>query len=112
MTPDPDSKHDSSVYITEAKDGNNVEVAYPDDTDAAIDGVFGALDDAAGQSYRSVTTFGAFVLITKANIGLGVLSIPFVFQVLGIVPGIIVILVLHTMFACALGGRVSRRVGM
>ncbi|WOO81568.1 N amino acid transport system protein [Vanrija pseudolonga] len=97
---DPDCKHDGSVYITAADD---VDVTYPSNkdgtADAAVDGVFGALDDSAAQSYRSVTTFGAFALITKANIGLGVLSIPFVFQVLGIVPGIIVILVLHCMFA-------------
>jgi amino acid permease len=33
----------------------------------------------------------------KANVGLGVLSIPYVYQVLGIVPGTIVIVLIQSM---------------
>lgn len=42
-----------------------------------------------------VNGWGAFVLMTKANLGLGVLAIPVVFSTLGIVPGIIVIVVIE-----------------
>ncbi|WOO80067.1 N amino acid transport system protein [Vanrija pseudolonga] len=99
-----DNKQGGSVIITEAKDNDVVAVFMPkggieEETDA-VDAVFGALDERT-QRYRSVTTLGAFALLTKANIGLGVLSIPFVFQVLGIVPGIICILILQTMMGYA-----------
>lgn len=43
---------------------------------------------------------GAFVLMTKANIGLGVLSIPFVFMQVGMVPGIILLLVINLITMC------------
>ncbi|KAL1412208.1 hypothetical protein Q8F55_003219 [Vanrija albida] len=98
-----DSKQGGSVFITEAKGEDVVAVYVPkgvEDESQAVDAVFGALDGST-QSYRSVTTLGAFALISKANIGLGVLSIPFVFQVLGIVPGIICILVIQTMIGYA-----------
>lgn len=39
--------------------------------------------------------------MTKANLGLGVLALPSVFGVLGIVPGIIMIIVIQTIIACA-----------
>lgn len=35
---------------------------------------------------------GTFVLMTKANVGLGILQIPFVFQAIGIVPGIVLLI--------------------
>lgn len=43
---------------------------------------------------------GAFVLMTKANIGLGVLSIPFVFMLVGVVPGVILLFVLNLIVMC------------
>ncbi|KAL1404901.1 hypothetical protein Q8F55_008512 [Vanrija albida] len=71
------------------------------DDEPLFDAVFGEISD-KGPNYRAVGTLGAFVLITKANLGLGVLSIPFVFMTLGIVPGVIVILVVQTMIGyCA-----------
>lgn len=44
---------------------------------------------------------GAFVLMTKANIGLGVLQIPSVFQSLGMVPGIILLVLMAILIICA-----------
>lgn len=38
--------------------------------------------------------------MTKANLGLGVLALPSVFSVLGLVPGILIILVVQTLIAC------------
>lgn len=38
--------------------------------------------------------------MTKANIGLGVLSIPFVFMELGMVPGVIILLVINLIIMC------------
>lgn len=38
--------------------------------------------------------------MTKANIGLGVLSIPFVFMEVGMVPGVILLLVLALIVMC------------
>lgn len=38
--------------------------------------------------------------MTKANLGLGVLALPSVFSVLGLVPGIIIILVVQSLIAC------------
>lgn len=84
-----------------AKDGSHGESGGMDDDEPLFDAVFGELS-AKGPNYRAVGTMGAFVLITKANLGLGVLSIPFVFMTLGIVPGVIVILVVQTMIGyCA-----------
>lgn len=41
--------------------------------------------------------------MTKANIGLGVLSIPFVFMEVGMVPGVILLLVLALIVMCEFG---------
>jgi amino acid permease len=38
--------------------------------------------------------------MTKANIGLGVLSIPFVFMEVGMVPGVILLLVINLIIMC------------
>lgn len=43
---------------------------------------------------------GAFVLMTKANIGLGVLSIPFVFMLVGMAPGVILLFVMNLLVMC------------
>lgn len=47
-----------------------------------------------------VGPLGAFALMTKANIGLGVLSIPFVFMEVGMVPGVILLLVINLIIMC------------
>lgn len=43
---------------------------------------------------------GAFVLMTKANIGLGILQIPSVFQTVGMVPGIILLVLMAILIIC------------
>ncbi|TXT08899.1 hypothetical protein VHUM_03027 [Vanrija humicola] len=56
-----------------------------------------------GPNYRSLGIVGAFVLMTKANVGLGVLSIPFVFMSVGMVPGIILLILMNFIIMyCAL----------
>ncbi|KAF5654453.1 neutral amino acid permease [Fusarium heterosporum] len=59
------------------------------------DDVFGDIT-AEGPNYRSVGWIGTVALMMKTQIGLGVLSIPAVFDVLGIVPGIICLIVIAT----------------
>jgi amino acid permease len=59
------------------------------------DDVFGDITD-EGPNYRAVGWIGTVALMMKTQIGLGVLSIPAVFDVLGIVPGIICLLVIAT----------------
>ncbi|KAF7533661.1 hypothetical protein G7054_g6862 [Neopestalotiopsis clavispora] len=53
------------------------------------DAVFGEITE-DGPNYRNVGWIGTSVLMMKTQIGLGVLSIPFTFDVLGLVPGVII----------------------
>jgi len=57
------------------------------------DDVFGDITD-EGPNYRAVGWIGTVALMMKTQIGLGVLSIPAVFDVLGIAPGIICLIVI------------------
>ncbi|KAJ3505167.1 hypothetical protein NM208_g16233 [Fusarium decemcellulare] len=57
------------------------------------DAVFGAITE-DGPNYRNVGWLGTTALMMKTQIGLGVLSMPVVFDTLGIVPGIIMLLVI------------------
>ncbi|KAG9611999.1 amino acid transporter, partial [Aureobasidium melanogenum] len=57
------------------------------------DAVFGQLDEDS-PNYRNVSLFGTIALMMKTQIGLGVLSIPSVFDTLGMIPGIICLLVI------------------
>lgn len=59
--------------------------------DVTHDAVFGDISE-DGPNYRAVGWKGAAVLLAKAQIGLGVLGIPWVFHTLGIIPGIIVLI--------------------
>ncbi|GAA5852851.1 hypothetical protein JCM8547_004707 [Rhodosporidiobolus lusitaniae] len=61
--------------------------------DENVDGVFGAQGDGK-VDYKAVGWKSTAVLLAKAQIGLGVLSIPSVFHTLGLVPGIIILLVI------------------
>ncbi|PYH87303.1 putative amino acid transporter [Aspergillus uvarum CBS 121591] len=56
------------------------------------DAVFGEVTE-GGPHYRSVGWLGTVALMLKTQIGLGVLSIPAVFDTLGIVPGAIILCV-------------------
>ncbi|KAI0521535.1 putative amino acid transporter [Xylaria bambusicola] len=55
------------------------------------DAVFGEITE-DGPNYRNVGWVGTAVLMMKTQIGLGVLSIPEAFNVLGLIPGIIILL--------------------
>ncbi|KAI7778975.1 hypothetical protein LA080_001492 [Diaporthe eres] len=59
------------------------------------DAVFGEVSE-DGPNFKSLGWIGAAGLMTKASIGLGVLSIPTVFDTLGIVPGIICLVAVGT----------------
>ncbi|KAF7860680.1 hypothetical protein EAF04_008199 [Stromatinia cepivora] len=59
------------------------------------DAVFGEINE-DGPNYRAVGRLGATVLMLKTNLGLGVLSIPAVFDTLGMIPGIICIIAMAT----------------
>lgn len=78
------------------------EKKAPSDAEGQIhDAVFGDIDvEAKGPNFRGVGAGGAFVLMTKANFGLGVLAIPTVFAIMGIVPGILLIVGIEIMLAC------------
>ncbi|RMZ77874.1 hypothetical protein DV738_g4192, partial [Chaetothyriales sp. CBS 135597] len=58
---------------------------------SVVDDVFGEIVE-GGPNYRSVGWIGTAVLMMKTQIGLGVLAIPSVFDVLGMIPGIICLL--------------------
>ncbi|KAK5108520.1 hypothetical protein LTR62_008260 [Meristemomyces frigidus] len=57
------------------------------------DAVFGEVTE-KGPNYRNVGWLGTAFLMMKTQIGLGVLSIPLVFNVLGLVPGVICLLII------------------
>lgn len=57
-----------------------------------VDDVFGDIQE-GGPNYRDVGWLGTAVLMMKTQIGLGVLSIPAVLDVFGMVPGIILLFV-------------------
>lgn len=54
--------------------------------------VFAVNQEEGEPNYRAVGVFSAFVLLLKSQIGLGVLALPQTFSILGIVPGLIVII--------------------
>ncbi|KAF4548475.1 Transmembrane amino acid transporter-like protein 10 [Elsinoe fawcettii] len=57
------------------------------------DAVFGDLTE-SGPNYRAVGWLGTVALMMKTQIGLGVLSIPAVFDTLGVVPGLICLIII------------------
>ncbi|KKK21029.1 hypothetical protein ARAM_002388 [Aspergillus rambellii] len=57
------------------------------------DAVFGQITE-DGPNFRDVGWIGTTALMMKTQIGLGVLSMPAIFNVLGIIPGVILILVI------------------
>ncbi|KAF9878798.1 transmembrane amino acid transporter [Colletotrichum karsti] len=62
-----------------------------DDPEAGYDAVFGQIGE-GGPNYKNVGWLGTAALMMKTQIGLGVLSIPGTFHVLGIVPGVIALI--------------------
>ncbi|WKT53900.1 hypothetical protein QSH57_004484 [Fusarium oxysporum f. sp. vasinfectum] len=64
-----------------------------DDPASAHDAVFGVIQE-DGPNYRDVGWLGTSALMMKTQIGLGVLSIPSAFDVLGMIPGIICLIMI------------------
>ncbi|GAA5862341.1 hypothetical protein JCM8547_007609 [Rhodosporidiobolus lusitaniae] len=58
-----------------------------------VNDVFGGQGSQGEINYRSVGFFSTTVILCKASIGLGVLTIPSSFNTLGLIPGLIVLLV-------------------
>lgn len=85
------SKHsgDDELQPVPSPQGDIEEIHKPD-----VDAVFGEIAKEGGPNYRNVGWIGTVVLMLKTQIGLGVLSIPSVFDTLGLVPGIICLLVI------------------
>ncbi|CAH0019939.1 unnamed protein product, partial [Clonostachys rhizophaga] len=61
-----------------------------------VDAVFGQIRE-GGPNYRNVGWLGTSVLMMKTQIGLGVLSFPVVFDTLGMIPGVILMLTISGM---------------
>ncbi|KAJ4263722.1 hypothetical protein NW764_016063 [Fusarium oxysporum] len=57
------------------------------------DAVFGAITE-DGPNYRNVGWIGTSIIMMKTQIGLGVLSIPAAFDILGMVPGVICMMII------------------
>ncbi|GAA5889891.1 hypothetical protein JCM6882_004356 [Rhodosporidiobolus microsporus] len=62
-----------------------------------VDDVFGAQGGKDTVNYRSVGWISTAVIMIKSQIGIGVLSVPYAFHTLGLVPGILCLLCLWTM---------------
>ncbi|KAJ5337551.1 amino acid transporter [Penicillium brevicompactum] len=60
------------------------------------DAVFGEIQE-GDTNYRNVSWIGTTALLIKTQIGLGVLSMPKVFDTLGIIPGIVLLIVIAGM---------------
>ncbi|GMK54814.1 hypothetical protein CspeluHIS016_0114000 [Cutaneotrichosporon spelunceum] len=79
-----EKEYDADVKVPEAEDGRPGVIQ---------DAVFGEITE-GGPNFRGVGLGGTFVLMTKANVGLGILQIPFVFMTIGLVPGIILLVLM------------------
>lgn len=82
MSKSTESKSEPDVISTQAPQPESGEVH---------DAVFGAVTT-DGPNYRNVGWLGTTALMMKTQIGLGVLSMPAVFDTLGLIPGIILLL--------------------
>ncbi|KAK6219298.1 hypothetical protein LQW54_002286 [Pestalotiopsis sp. IQ-011] len=87
---------------TEAQNGKDVVAPAPsymqhgevlEHNTTTHDAVFGEITE-GGPNYRDVGWLGTAVLMLKTQIGLGVLSIPSAFDVLGLIPGVIILIVI------------------
>ncbi|CAK1358692.1 unnamed protein product [Cercospora beticola] len=66
--------------------------------DGQEDAVFGEIVD-TGPNYRNVGWLGTTALMLKTQIGLGVLSIPSVFDTVGMIPGVILLITIASLNA-------------
>lgn len=96
--PSSHSDKNHSDKYDEKGEAYTVEVGSVAALEPTTDAVFGDLS--SGPNYRGVGWKGACVLMVKANVGLGVLSLPVVMHTLGMVPGIIVIVTIQVIVTC------------
>ncbi|KAL1406706.1 hypothetical protein Q8F55_008412 [Vanrija albida] len=99
-----DHSEQSSVVLNNdiEKTGASKAENYHQTQTTVHDAVFGDIAEGEGPNYRAVGPKGAFVLLTKVNLGLGVLGLPKVMNVLGLIPGLIVIFAIMIIFTyCA-----------
>ncbi|KAH8430260.1 uncharacterized protein LDX57_007929 [Aspergillus melleus] len=76
---------------------NSTEKSKPmDPPPIAEDAVFGEITE-EGPNYRDVGWLGTVALMMKTQFGLGVLSIPQVFNALGLIPGTVCLCVIASM---------------
>ncbi|KAI9929632.1 hypothetical protein AWENTII_009389 [Aspergillus wentii] len=83
----PLDKEDNELGLTPSHN----QIGEIRDAPYAHDAVFGDITE-DGPNYRNVGWMGTIALMIKTQIGLGVLSIPGAFDILGIVPGVICLL--------------------
>ncbi|GAA5854748.1 hypothetical protein JCM8547_004056 [Rhodosporidiobolus lusitaniae] len=83
----------------EVENAHDVEVqlARVEEEDEVVDEVFGEQGGAETVNYRTVGWISTAVIMIKSQIGIGVLSLPYAFHTLGLVPGILVLLSLFFM---------------
>lgn len=87
------SKSDSNekdLVPIEVEESSATDLEARSEDGPIVDAVFG-LQDENGPAYRSLGWIGAAVLMTKSQIGLGVLTIPSTLTVVGVIPGMIII---------------------
>ncbi|KAL7416385.1 transmembrane amino acid transporter [Mrakia frigida] len=93
-TPDSTLPSSSASSTRNSKSEKNKDGAHSGLEAVVVDDVFTADIDGDGPDYRGVAWPGAFVLLLKSQVGLGVLSLPHVLNSVGYVPGMLLILVL------------------
>ncbi|GAA6027428.1 hypothetical protein JCM8097_007858 [Rhodosporidiobolus ruineniae] len=84
---------DEGLEVTEGRRPAQDLEAVPEETES-VDAVFGARKGEGAVDYRKVGWLSTSVLLAKTQIGLGVLSIPSVFDTLGLATGIICLVVI------------------
>lgn len=87
-------QEDDQLAPVPTSDMGDVEVIKP--VGGQHDAVFGEINE-DGPNYKDVGWAGSAILMFKTQVGLGVLGIPGAFDVLGMVPGVIIILVIAFM---------------
>ncbi|GAA5854743.1 hypothetical protein JCM8547_004054 [Rhodosporidiobolus lusitaniae] len=75
----------------------DVHLARVEEEDEVEDDVFGSQGGSKTVNFRTVGWISTAVIMIKSQIGIGVLSLPYAFHTLGLVPGILVLLTLFFM---------------
>ncbi|KAJ5579226.1 amino acid transporter [Penicillium hetheringtonii] len=87
----PDQDPENTIEPTQSQTGEVFDTK-PINQDA----VFGEIQE-GDTNYRDVSWMGTTALMIKTQIGLGVLAMPKVFDTLGVIPGIIIVIVIAGM---------------